>query len=284
MVMPTPERLPPPPLVPPVATPTPTPSVEPLMTPATQTLAPPAAPTAPPPAPTGEVAAKLRRAEVPMPEEERRPLTQWEFLGGKWTVDPTTAYQEYFGAQSSDRARWDEDYEAYINDFAGVAPEGEAAPIFSPEEERMLTDLTNAIKVGSMDEGQAWKKMESYWAGETTQSRRAEEAGRRGETMLAGAFPGSTLPLTGPGGMGAKLQEQYGLPDLTPAVKGIPMGDALGVFGQAQTQMGLPETLGPISPPNIQLPNWQQLGQTMPQFGGRNFFEQLLQEGRSTGF
>lgn len=220
-----------------------------------------------------------------VPEEEPRPLSQWEFLGAKWTIDPTTAYEDYFSAGSADRKRWDEDYDDYITQFAGgVVDGGEAPPIFSAGEERMMTDLQNAISVGQLDEGQAWKQLESYWDSEAVQTRRAEEAGRRGETLLAGAFPGPNFPGTGPGGIGAKLHEQYGLPDLTPALTGIPMSQAQGTFGQAQQQMGLPETLPPISPPNIQLPNWQQLGKTMPQFGGRNFFDELLREGRSTGF
>jgi len=249
------------------------------MTPATQTLAPPVTP-----APMPTMPAKLRTQEIPVPEEERRPLSLFEFLSAKWQIDLTSAENNYFEAGSADRKRWEEEYGDYINVFAGEPVAGEAAPIFSPQEERMLTDLQNAITVGQMDEGQAWKQLESYWTGENVQARRAEEAGRRGETMLAGAFPGPTLPLTGPGGMGEALEQRYGLPNLLPAIQGIPMGQAQGVFGQAQTQMGLPETLGPISPPNIQLPNWGALGQTMPQFGGRNFFEQLLQEGRSTGF
>jgi len=160
---------------------------------------------------------------------------------------------------------------------------GEAPPIFSPQEERMIVDYKNAIAVGQLSQDQAWKQLENYWSEETAQARRAEEAGRRGETLLAGAFPGTTFPGTGPGGIGAALAEKWGGPNLMPALKGIPMEQALGMFGTTQAQMGLPETLGPISPPKIQLPNWGALGQAMPQFGGRNnYFDQLLQEGRST--
>lgn len=171
--------------------------------------------------------------------------------------------------------------------MAGLLPEDEeaaagTAPILTPQQEKLLIDLKNAVSVGDMDETQAWKVVESYWTGENVRARRAEEAGRRGETLLAGAFPGEILPGTGPGGIGAKLKEQYGLPDLTPALKGIPMSQAQGVYGQAQTQVGLPETLPPISPPQFELPNWQKLGQAMPSMSGRNFFDELLREGRST--
>jgi len=89
--------------------------------------------------------------------------------------------------------------------------------------------------------------------------------------------------MTGPGGMGESLQKQYGLPNLTPAVKGLPMEQAQGVFGQAQQQVGLPATLPSLQQPNIQLPNWGTFMQNMPTFGGGNkYIDELLKEGRST--
>ena len=169
---------------------------------------------------------------------------------------------------------------------SGILGDGEGAgaapPLLSQGEERMMIDLQNAIEVGKMDEGQAWKIIESYWSKEQTQTRRAEDATRRGETLLAGAHPGPNLPMTGPGGMGAGLQQKYGLPNLTPGVQGLQGSQALGVFGQAQQQLGLPPQLSPVEPPQFQLPNWQALGQGMPNFGGTNYMDQLLKEGRMT--
>ena len=155
-------------------------------------------------------------------------------------------------------------------------------PLLSPNEERMLIDLQNSIEIGKMDEGQAWDIIANYWSKEETQTRRAEDATRRGGALLAGAHAGPNLPMTGPGGMGAGLQQKYGLPNLTPGVQGLPGAQALGVFGQAQQQLGLPAQLPPLEPPQFQLPNWQAVGQGMPNFGGTNYFEQLLQEGRMT--
>jgi hypothetical protein len=179
-------------------------------------------------------------------------------------------------------------YQTYLTGAApveeGAAGVGAAAPLFSPEEERLMKDLENAVSVGQLDEDQAWKVIENYWTEEGARQGRAETATTRGQELLSGAFPGTTLPMTGPGGMGESLQKQYGLPNLTPAVKGLPMEQALGVFGQAQQQMGLPATLEPLQAPNLQLPNWQALGQNLPTFGvgGNKYIEQLLQEGRST--
>jgi len=119
---------------------------------------------------------------------------------------------------------------------------GAAPPLLSPQEERTLIDLEKAIKVGEMDEDQAWNILEQYWNRETVQT-------------------------------------------LLPALPGIPLSQLRQpseAFAGAQQQMGLPGQLPPISPPDIQLPNWQALGQAMPSFGGTNYFEQLLREGRST--
>lgn len=159
---------------------------------------------------------------------------------------------------------------------------GGAAPIFSPQEERLMTDLQNAVNVGQMSDEQAWREIENYWSEESIRGRRSEEAGQRGETLLAGAFPGTTLPMTGPGGMGAALEQKYGLPNLLPGIQGLPMQQAQGIFGQAQQGMGLPAQLPPIQPPTPQMMNWGALGQNLPSFGGGNYFETLLQEGRST--
>jgi len=91
--------------------------------------------------------------------------------------------------------------------------------------------------------------------------------------------------MTGAGGMGEALEQKYGLPNLLPAMPGIPFSalpQPSEVFGRQQAGMGLPAELPPISPPEIQLPNWQALGRTMPSLGGVNYFEQLLREGRTT--
>lgn len=175
--------------------------------------------------------------------------------------------------------------EIYGGDVGLAEGAGGAASIFSPQEERLMTDLQNAVNVGSMSDEQAWKQIESYWSEENLRSRRSEEAGQRGETLLAGAFPGKTFPGTGPGGIGAKLAEKWGGPNLMPALQGIPMEQAQGIYGQAQQGMGLPAELPPIQPPQPQMMNWQALGQNLPSFGGggRNtYFDQLLQQGRST--
>jgi hypothetical protein len=146
-----------------------------------------------------------------------------------------------------------------------------------------MTDLQNAVEVGSMSDEQAWKQIENYWSEEGIRSRRSEEAGRRGESLLAGAFPGSTLPMTGPGGMGDILAKKHGGPNLLPAIQGLPMGQAQGIFGQAQQGMGLPPQLPPIQPPQPQMMNWQNLGQNLPQFGGGNYFDKLMQNAGGQG-
>lgn len=173
--------------------------------------------------------------------------------------------------------------EIYGGDVGLAEGAGGAASIFSPQEERLMADLQNAVEVGSMSDEQAWKKIEGYWSEENLRSRRSEEAGKRGDTLLAGAFPGKTFPGTGPGGIGAKLAEKWGGPNLMPALEGIPMEQAQGVFGQAQQGMGLPAQLPPIQPPQPQMMNWQNLGQNLPSFGGggNKYFEALLQQGRS---
>jgi len=178
-------------------------------------------------------------------------------------------------------------YQSYLTGAApveeGAAGAAAAPPLFSPEEERLMTDLDNAIKVGQIMPDDAWKIVENYWNKERETTYRAQEATTRGQELLSGAFPGTTLPMTGPGGMGESLQKQYGLPNLTPAVKGLPMEQAQGVFGQAQQQLGLPATLPSLQQPNIQLPNWGAFMQNMPTFGGGNkYIDELLKEGRST--
>lgn len=278
MVMPPPVPLPP--LPTPTPTPTPTPSMTaapgPLMTPGQQTVAPPLSPTPP------QIPAELRAGEMPEPPQGK--LGKWEFFAAKHQLPAAEgAFEVYLGLSAGERKSFDAEWEEY---FYGIAPEGEGAgaapPLLSQGEERMMLDLQNAIEVGKMDEGQAWNIIENYWSKEAVQTRRFEEAGRRGSELLAGAHPGPNLPMTGPGGMGASLQRQYGLPDLTSGVQGIPGSQALGIFGQTQQQLGLPSQLPPIEPPQFQLPNWQAMGQGMPNFGGTNYFDQLLQQGRMT--
>ena len=177
---------------------------------------------------------------------------------------------------------------AYQGYLTGEAPieegaAGAAAPLFSPQEERLMVDLENAVKVGQLTEEQAWKIVENYWTEEGARQGRAQEATTRGTNLLAGALPTSTLPMTGPGGLGDILSKRYGIPDITPAFQGLPMEQALGVYGQTQQQMGLPAQLPSIQAPNLQLPNWGAFMQNMPTFGGGNkYIDQLLQQGRST--
>lgn len=230
---------------------------------------------------TGLPFTSAKQAGAPAPTTEEAPEGKLTF--DQWLEQSGLSQAFYGGGSAIQQDIWN-NYTGYLTGEP-VAEEGAGgtASIFSPEEERMLTDLTNAISVGQLSEDQAWNQLEQYWNKEYTTTQRAQEAGRRGSEMLAGAFPGPNLPMTGPGGMGEALQNQYGLPNLTPAIEGLPMSQAQGVFGQAQQQMGLPETLSPISPPNIQLPNWQALGGAMPQMGSRNYFEELMREGRSTG-
>lgn len=273
MTMPPPERLPPLPTA--TATPTPTAPGS-LMTPAQQTVAPPAVPSPP------GIPAKLRAGEMAVPEQPPDKLSKWEFFAAKHQMpSQENAFGVYLELSAGERKAFDAEWEEY---FYGIAPEGEgvAPPLLSQGEERMMIDLQNAIKIGEMDEGQAWKVIENYWSKEQTQTRRAEDATRRGETLLAGAHAGPNLPMTGPGGMGAGLQQKYGLPDLTPGVQGLPGPQALGVFGQAQEQLGLPSQLPSLEAPQFQLPNWQAMGQAMPNFGGTNYFDKLLQQGRMT--
>lgn len=171
-----------------------------------------------------------------------------------------------------------------LNEFRGVAPAGGVAPTLSPGQDRMLIDLKNAIAVGSMSEEQAWKQIESHWSGESIQARRSEEAGRRAETLLAGAFQGEFLPGTGPGGIGDLLAKKWGLPNLMPGIRGIPMEQAMKIYGQSQEQMGLPAQLSPLQPPQFPLPNWQNLGQSLPRMsGGPNYFDLLMQNAQATG-
>ena len=262
----------------PYAPPLPTPTPRPLVT-ATPTPAPPVSA-----ARIGVSSPAYLPYPPPAKEGPESNLTFTEFLDASGLTDM------YYNGTAA-RKKWIEDqYVLYAGmetpeELTGEAAGGAAAaPLFSPEEERLMTDLDNAIKVGQLDQDQAWKVIENYWMEEDARQGRAEIATTRGQELLSGAFPGTTLPMTGPGGMGESLQKQYGLPNLTPAVKGLPMEQALGVFGQAQQQMGLPATLSPLQAPNLQLPNWQALGQNLPTFGvgGNKYIEQLLQEGRST--
>jgi len=178
-------------------------------------------------------------------------------------------------------------YQTYLTGAApveeGAAGVGAAAPLFSPEEERLMKDLENAVSVGQLDEEQAWKVIENYWTEETARENRAETATTRGQEILRGTFPGTTFPGTGPGGIGDILAKKWGGPNLMPALQGIPTEQAMGVFGQAQQQVGLPAQLEPLQPPQFQLPNWGAFMQNMPTFGGGNkYLDELLKEGRTT--
>ena len=173
---------------------------------------------------------------------------------------------------------------AGVGEGAGAAGAAVVAPLFSPDEERLMKDLENAVSVGQLDEDQAWKVIENYWTEEKARQGRVETATTRGTELLGGALPSATLPMTGPGGMSEILSKRYGIPDIMPGgFPGLPMERALGVYGQAQEQMGLPATLPPVQQPNIQLPNWGAFMQNMPTFGGGNkYIDELLKEGRST--
>ena len=229
-------------------------------------------------------AAKQTGEPTPTAAEE----TPEEKMGfDAWLVESGMT-DAFYGGSTKIKEDIYNNYIGYLTGGMGDLAEGAggAASIFSPQEERLMADLQNAVEVGSMSDEQAWKKIESYWSEENLRSRRSEEAGRRGETLLAGAFPGKTFPGTGPGGIGAKLAEKCGGPNLMPALQGIPMEQAQGIFGQAQQGMGLPPQLPPIQPPQPQMMNWGALGQALPSFGGggRNrYVDALLQGGQAQG-
>jgi hypothetical protein len=154
---------------------------------------------------------------------------------------------------------------------------------FTGQEQRLISDLTNMVDVGQLDEDQAWKILDQWRAKENITTERAETATTRGQEILRGTFPGTTFPGTGPGGIGDILAKKWGGPNLMPALQGIPTEQAMGVFGQAQQQVGLPAQLEPFQPPQFQLPNWGAFMQNMPTFGGGNkYLDELLKEGRST--
>jgi len=102
---------------------------------------------------------------------------------GEPTAPGKLSFEEWLDATGSTKAWlegnsavqtdiWD-GYKAYLSgEEVGLegAAAGAAAPLLSPQEERTLIDLEKAIKVGEMDEDQAWNILEQYWNRETVQT------------------------------------------------------------------------------------------------------------------